>query len=85
MLFCRILEPLVYGDYPNIMKTNAGSRIPIFTSRESRQVKGSCDFIGVIHYAVMNVTDNTDTLKREIRDYSADMAASIICRFFCFV
>ncbi|XP_061347355.1 hydroxyisourate hydrolase-like isoform X7 [Gastrolobium bilobum] len=69
-----IVEPLVHGDYPTSMKTNAGARIPAFTNHESKQVKGSCDFIGVIHYTNVNVTDNSDALKNKLRDYNADMA-----------
>ncbi|AES98450.1 putative hydroxyisourate hydrolase [Medicago truncatula] len=70
-----IMEPLLHGDYPDSMKANAGARIPSFTSRESEQVKGSYDFIGIIHYIKLNVTDNSDVLKTELRDFIADSAA----------
>jgi len=69
------MEPLLHGDYPDSMKANAGTRIPSFTSRESEQVKGSYDFIGIIHYIKFNVTDNSDVLKTELRDFIADSAA----------
>ncbi|ESW16310.1 hypothetical protein PHAVU_007G145900 [Phaseolus vulgaris] len=72
-----VMEPLQYGDYPISMKTNAGIRIPAFTTRESEQVKGSSDFIGVIHYTNANITDNPDALKNQLRDFSADMAANM--------
>jgi len=75
------MEPLQYGDYPISMKTNAGVRIPAFTTRESEQVKGSFDFIGVIHYNSVNITDNYDALKNQLRDFNADMAAKI-CKYF---
>ncbi|WVY98828.1 hypothetical protein V8G54_030987 [Vigna mungo] len=81
LCYCRVMEPLQYGDYPISMKTNAGVRIPAFTTRESEQVKGSFDFIGVIHYTNVNITDNSDTLKNQLRDYNADMAAKI-CKYF---
>ncbi|XP_061347356.1 hydroxyisourate hydrolase-like isoform X1 [Gastrolobium bilobum] len=74
-----ILEPLMHGDYPISMKTTAGARIPAFTSHESEQVKGSCDFIGVIHYTNSNVSDYSDALKNKLRDYSTDMAAWLYC------
>ena len=77
LCYCRVMEPLQYGDYPISMKTNAGVRIPAFTPRESEQVKGSFDFIGVIHYTNINITDNSDALKNQLRDYDADMAAKI--------
>lgn len=77
------MEPLVYGDYPDIMKKNVGSRIPTFTSVESKHIKSSWDFIGVVHYTVLNITDNSESLNDNIRDYNADMAAITICKFFC--
>ncbi|XLT84248.1 hypothetical protein HN873_006001 [Arachis hypogaea] len=60
------------------MKTNAGARIPTFSDRESAQLKGSCDFIGMIFYNNLNVTDNSVALKRNLRDYGTDMAAQLI-------
>lgn len=73
-----VLEPLVSGDYPASMKTSAGARIPAFTDRESKQVKGSYDFIGLIYYTIANVSDNHDSLKQKFRDIGADMAAKLI-------
>jgi beta-glucosidase len=72
------MEPLIHGDYPKIMKANAGARIPAFTSRESEQVKGSYDFIGINHYTKLNVTDNSDALKTKLRDFGADSAAKLL-------
>ena len=74
------MEPLQYGDYPISMKKNAGVRIPAFTTRESEQLKGSFDFIGVNYYTHVNITDNSDSLKNQLRDYSADRAA-MICKY----
>ncbi|KAL9279680.1 putative beta-glucosidase 2 [Arabidopsis thaliana] len=45
-----ILGPLTFGDYPDEMKRAVGSRLPIFSKEESEQVKGSSDFIGIMHY-----------------------------------
>ncbi|KAK2403618.1 beta glucosidase [Trifolium repens] len=73
-----IMEPLIHGDYPKIMKANAGARIPAFTSHESEQVKGSYDFIGINHYTKLNVTDNSDALKTKLRDFGADSAAKLL-------
>jgi hydroxyisourate hydrolase len=72
------MEPLLHGDYPDSMKANAGARIPTFSSRESEQVKGSYDFIGIIHYSKLNITDNSDVLKTELRDFGADAAAKAL-------
>ncbi|XP_027365302.1 hydroxyisourate hydrolase-like [Abrus precatorius] len=73
-----IMEPFLHGDYPISMKTNAGARIPAFTNHESELVKGSFDFIGLIHYATANVTDNSESLNIKLRDYTGDMAATIV-------
>ncbi|TQD71475.1 hypothetical protein C1H46_042987 [Malus baccata] len=44
------MEPLVYGDYPKIMRLLAKRRIPTFTVEEKKLMKGSFDFIGVNYY-----------------------------------
>uniref|UniRef100_A0A7N2N4S9 Uncharacterized protein n=1 Tax=Quercus lobata TaxID=97700 RepID=A0A7N2N4S9_QUELO len=69
----RFLNPLVFGDYPNIMKQNAGARMPVFTNHESKLVKGSFDFIGVIHYISMYVKDISNGLKMVYRDVFMDV------------
>uniref|UniRef100_A0A5B7CAG7 Beta-glucosidase 11-like n=1 Tax=Davidia involucrata TaxID=16924 RepID=A0A5B7CAG7_DAVIN len=73
-----IINPLVYGDYPDIVKKNAGTRIPTFTKLESKQVKGSFDFIGVNHYVTSYIKDKPSSLKMDNRDFNADMAAEMI-------
>ncbi|KDP28154.1 hypothetical protein JCGZ_13925 [Jatropha curcas] len=75
----RIVNPLVFGDYPDIAKKNVGLRLPTFTGYESKQVKGSFDFLGLNHYASVYVKDNSNSLKLENRDYWADMAVELIC------
>ncbi|MED6218204.1 glycosyl hydrolase 1, variant 2 [Stylosanthes scabra] len=72
-----IMEPLLLGDYPTSMKKIAGARIPTFTNRESKLVKGSYDFIGLIHYTNANMADNSVVLENDMRDFSADMAVSM--------
>ncbi|CAH2035797.1 unnamed protein product [Thlaspi arvense] len=39
------LDPLVYGDYPKIMRDMVGDRLPRFTPAQSELVKGSLDFL----------------------------------------
>ncbi|XP_031279789.1 beta-glucosidase 11-like [Pistacia vera] len=72
------LNPLVSGEYPITMKKNAGSRMPDFTNLESKQIKGSFDFLGVNFYNTLYVKDNSDSLKKEHRDVDADMAVELI-------
>ncbi|KAG7994971.1 hypothetical protein I3843_01G085600 [Carya illinoinensis] len=68
------MDPLVYGEYPHVMKKNVGSRLPSFTDFESNLVKGSFDFLGVNYYATVQVKDNSEKLEMEVRNFDADMA-----------
>lgn len=63
------------------MKENAGLRLPDLSKPESELVEGSFDFIGVIHYYVCYVKENSSTLKSQNRDLVADMAVELICMF----
>ncbi|CAB83125.1 beta-glucosidase-like protein [Arabidopsis thaliana] len=56
-LYGWMLKPLVFGDYPDEMKRTLGSRLPVFSEEESEQVKGSSDFVGIIHYTTVYVTN----------------------------
>ncbi|XP_042399142.1 beta-glucosidase 24-like isoform X1 [Zingiber officinale] len=44
------MDPLTKGDYPLSMRVNVGNRLPKFTKKQSKMVKGSYDFIGVNYY-----------------------------------
>ncbi|KAL4360770.1 hypothetical protein GQ457_04G028830 [Hibiscus cannabinus] len=72
-----IASPLVFGDYPDAMKKLIGSRIPTFTNHESELVKGSFDFLGVVHYTTLYVQNDPGSLLRKQRDYYTDIAANI--------
>ena len=72
------MHPLVYGDYPNSIKKNAGSRLPAFTGLQSKQVKGSFDFIGLNFYFTMYVKDQPSSLGMEERDVTADMELELL-------
>ncbi|KAI3507732.1 hypothetical protein L1887_22723 [Cichorium endivia] len=69
-------NPLVNGDYPEIVKKSAGNRIPTFTKLESERIKGSFDFLGINHYCILYVKDNSNSLKMDIRDVFSDMATT---------
>ncbi|KAG7594293.1 Glycoside hydrolase family 1 [Arabidopsis thaliana x Arabidopsis arenosa] len=73
-----MLEPLIYGDYPDAMRKTIGSRLPVFSDEESEQVKGSSDFIGVIHYVTASVTHiDINPSLLGIPDFNSDMGQSI--------
>ncbi|XP_075086896.1 LOW QUALITY PROTEIN: beta-glucosidase 12 [Nicotiana tabacum] len=44
------MDPLVYGNYPSIMRTIVGERLPNFTAEQAKMMKGSFDFIGLNYY-----------------------------------
>ncbi|XP_021759863.1 cyanidin 3-O-glucoside 5-O-glucosyltransferase (acyl-glucose)-like [Chenopodium quinoa] len=67
-----ILDPLVFGDYPDIMKEHAGSRLPSFTKYQSKLVKQSFDFIALNSYGSLVVKDNPSILLIQPRDVAAD-------------
>ncbi|CAN6468121.1 unnamed protein product [Victoria cruziana] len=68
-------NPLVFGDYPEIMKKNAGSRLPSFTKSQSELVKGSFDFFGINHYTTLTIADKPRTGDDGPRDFAGDMFA----------
>ncbi|MED6147318.1 Beta-glucosidase 12 [Stylosanthes scabra] len=51
------MDPLTSGDYPVIMRSLVGSRLPNFSSHESRLIRGSFDFIGLNYYTSEYATD----------------------------
>ncbi|KAK9096975.1 hypothetical protein Sjap_022472 [Stephania japonica] len=66
------LDPLVYGDYPASMKNIVGSRLPLLTENDSKQLKSSCDFIGLNHYFALTVGDLPRTFSKYETDYVRD-------------
>ncbi|PHU21978.1 Beta-glucosidase 11 [Capsicum chinense] len=71
------IKPLIFGDYPQTMKKNVGSRLPTFTKRDSELVKGSLDFIGLNHYAQAYVRDSPSSLQKDLRDFILDTGVAI--------
>ncbi|XP_043708513.1 cyanidin 3-O-glucoside 7-O-glucosyltransferase (acyl-glucose)-like [Telopea speciosissima] len=69
-----VIDPLIFGDYPKIMKKAVGSRLPSFTKRESELVKGSSDFFGLNHYLTVYVKDNSSYPYVGLPDFNIDMA-----------
>lgn len=53
----RVLDPLVFGDYPAEMRLYLGSELPQFSKEEIEYVKGSIDFIGLNHYTTLYSED----------------------------
>ncbi|CAD6224269.1 unnamed protein product [Miscanthus lutarioriparius] len=70
------MNPMVYGDYPPVMRKNVGSRLPSFTDEEAKRVKGSFDFVGFNHYVAIYVKADLSRLDEKVRDYMADAAVA---------
>ncbi|XP_057437050.1 beta-glucosidase 11-like [Lotus japonicus] len=71
------LNPFTFGEYPDSMKKNAGSRLPSFTQKESNLVQGSIDFLGINFYYSFYVKNNPRSLHMEDRDFIADMSVEL--------
>ncbi|XP_020235716.1 beta-glucosidase 11 isoform X2 [Cajanus cajan] len=71
------MNPFTFGDYPDVMKKNAGSRLPSFTQKESNMVRGSIDFIGINFYYSFYVKNSHSSLHKENGDYITDMSVEM--------
>ncbi|WVZ06486.1 hypothetical protein V8G54_019832 [Vigna mungo] len=68
------MDPITFGDYPDTMRKNAGSRLPSFTKKESNMIRNSIDFLGVNFYFSFYVKNNPANLQNEDRDFIGDIA-----------
>ncbi|KFK35216.1 hypothetical protein AALP_AA5G255500 [Arabis alpina] len=44
------LDPVIQGDYPEIVKKYVGNKLPSFTVEQSKMLKNSSDFVGINYY-----------------------------------
>ena len=75
---------MVFGDYPDEMKRILGSRLPVFSNEESELVKGSSDFLGIIHYTtvyIANITPAPSVLPSN-QEFFTDMGVDTICKLY---
>ncbi|EFJ34023.1 hypothetical protein SELMODRAFT_167232 [Selaginella moellendorffii] len=52
------LSPIMFGKYPRSMRLHLGPRLPVFTSKQRREIRGSIDFMGLNHYTSRYVQDD---------------------------
>ncbi|EPS70537.1 hypothetical protein M569_04221, partial [Genlisea aurea] len=71
------IEPLILGDYPLIMRSRVGNRIPRFSPLQSRIVKGSFDFIGINHYTTWYTSDITVKFSNDAQADSGSSSSPI--------
>ncbi|KAL0756766.1 hypothetical protein Bca101_094434 [Brassica carinata] len=75
-----LLKPVVFGDYPDEMKRILGTRLPVFSEEETELVKGSSDFLGIIHYTtvyIANITPAPSVLPSN-QEFFTDMGVDTI-------
>nr|QJC44975.1 beta glucosidase 12 [Stevia rebaudiana] len=56
-----VLDPLIFGDYPNEVKKYLGNNLPSFSHDEKKFMKTSIDFIGINHYSTLYAKDCTNS------------------------
>lgn len=78
----RFLDPFFFGDYPEVMKTWLGKRLPKFTEEESSHVKGSLDFVGINHYSSMYAVDQPLGGTQFYGNYFTDPRIIPLCKIF---
>eukprot|EP00252_Welwitschia_mirabilis_P021932 TRINITY_DN577_c0_g2_i1.p1 TRINITY_DN577_c0_g2~~TRINITY_DN577_c0_g2_i1.p1 ORF type:complete len:385 (-),score=39.00 TRINITY_DN577_c0_g2_i1:752-1861(-) len=71
-----IIEPLLYGRYPEVMQNIVGNRLPSFTEFQRKELRNSFDFIGLNHYSTVYVADS-DTKTFPATDYSGDVSVTM--------
>ncbi|KAG0583249.1 hypothetical protein M758_3G122500 [Ceratodon purpureus] len=53
------LDPIYRGDYPAVMRTYVGDRLPVFAPSEVALLNGSLDFVGLNHYTSRLISNGT--------------------------
>ena len=46
-------DPLIFGEYPEMMQKKLGKRLPRFSADDRKLVTGSVDFLGLNHYTTL--------------------------------
>ncbi|KAK2648252.1 hypothetical protein Ddye_015741 [Dipteronia dyeriana] len=70
-------EPLVYGDYPRIMREIVKDRLPTLSAEEKKLIKGSFDFIGINYYTSRYAKNIPIDLRATPISFSADESVNI--------
>ncbi|KAF0729714.1 hypothetical protein Ae201684_012774 [Aphanomyces euteiches] len=67
-------DPIYFGDYPEVMKTRLGDRLPKFTEAESKLLKeAGSDFFGLNHYGTAYVEPSAEFLADERAGLEGDI------------
>jgi beta-glucosidase len=71
------MDPLTSGKYPESMRRLVGQRLPQFSSEESKDLRGSFDFIGCNYYITQFAINNPIPPNSLHTDYVLDARANI--------
>ncbi|KAK9909990.1 hypothetical protein M0R45_033967 [Rubus argutus] len=69
-------DPIIHGDYPPIMRSLVGKRLPKFSAAQSKQIKGSLDFLAVNYYTA-NYIGHTPSSNSVNLSYTTDRQITI--------
>lgn len=75
-MFGWFMEPLTTGKYPKSMRSLVGKRLPNFSKKQARLLKGSFDFLG-LNYYTSNYAINAPQLRNDRRSYNTDSHANL--------
>ncbi|KAL8152303.1 hypothetical protein V2J09_010063 [Rumex salicifolius] len=70
------IHPIVYGEYPETMRSIVGNRLPKFTKKQSELLKQSFDFLGLNYYSTYYVEDSPSTSNLVNLSYTTDNHAT---------
>ena len=69
------MHPLVYGDYPLVMRSRVGDRLPALSTEDLARLSGSFDFVGFNHYLILRVRSSPEKDSgQRLGDYYVDAA-----------
>ncbi|KAH9328283.1 hypothetical protein KI387_000391, partial [Taxus chinensis] len=71
------LDPLTKGEYPESMRSLVGARLPRFTSQQSKDLKGSFDFLGYNYYVTLFALNNPSPINPNKMAFSLDTHANV--------
>ncbi|XP_038699977.1 beta-glucosidase 12-like isoform X2 [Tripterygium wilfordii] len=71
------MDPIANGDYPHIMRSRVGNRLPKFSAEQSKTLKGSFDFLGLNYYTANYAIDMMDCPKSVNATYLTDSCVNL--------
>ncbi|GMN55331.1 hypothetical protein TIFTF001_024446 [Ficus carica] len=74
-LFGWFMDPVIFGDYPQSMRSIVGRRLPKFSEEQKKQLKGSIDFLGLNYYTGL-YAESAPSSNDPNKSYSKDNQAT---------